>query len=72
MIFMRNLICIILVLVLCMSLALPTFAAAPSAGDDNVAFNPKTGDTIMLWAVIMLVALVALAAVVIFYRKFAR
>lgn len=98
---MRKAICLILVLVVCLSMALPVFATnAPSAGGgsgsgtpgctihkdaDNDGFcdecgkamstagsaagNPRTGDIIMMWVIIMLVALAAIAAAVVIYRK---
>ena len=76
---MKKMICLVLVLAFCLSLAMPVFAArTPSAADSGTpaktpsGSNPKTGDMIMLWVAIMLVALMALAAVVICYRKFAR
>lgn len=78
---MRSIICVILALVLCMSLALPAFATQVSSAADSgtpaarpsvsTTGNPKTGDMIMMWVMIMLIAMVALAAVVVCYRKFA-
>ena len=82
MIIMRKVICLILALVFCMSLALPAFATRVSSAADSgtpsyypiisATGNPKTGDMIMMWVIMMLVAVVALAAVVVCYRKFAR
>lgn len=79
MVFMRKMISFLLVVVVLLSLALPVCATVASAGQSGTPavtpsgkVNPKTGDMIMMWVVIMLVALLALAAVVFCYRKFAK
>lgn len=76
---MRSIICVILVMVLCMSMAMPAFAVDKASVADSgkpsatpSGTNPKTGDIIMMWVVIMLVALLALGVVIFCYRKFAR
>lgn len=77
---MRRAICFILVLVFCLSLSCTAFAATSSAADDGTpsrvptysGSNPKTGDMIMQWVLIMVLALIALAVVVWLYRKYAR
>lgn len=88
---MRKVICLILVLVICMSMALPAFASSPAckdhkdangdglcdicgksmnnAGAGSAAGNPRTGDIIMMWVVIMIAALAAIAGAVVIYRK---
>lgn len=84
---MRRMLCLILVLVFCMSLAVPAFATSDdfvgsnegggggggggtgSGGVPGDPSNPKTGDIIMTWVIIMLLALAALVAAVVIYRK---
>ena len=100
---MRRMICLILAVIFCVSLACPVFAApSPGRGDhencdcgDNCVctkgedcgcdcfdggecngspshsgkWNPKTGDIILMWVAVMVVALVALGVVVVIYRK---
>lgn len=86
---MRKVICLILVLVICMSVALPAFASSPACKDHedangdglcdicgksmnnagSAAGNPRTGDIIMMWVVIMIAALAAIAGAVVIYRK---
>lgn len=78
---MRRAICFILVLAFCLSLSCTAFAAQVSSAADsgtpsrvpshNSGSNPKTGDIIMQWVLIMVLALVALAVVIWLYRKFA-
>lgn len=47
--------------------------AGTNAGSNALTSNPRTGDTIIFFAVVMLVALIALVAAVVIYRKkFAR
>lgn len=65
---MRRLICFLLVMVMSLSVACPALAAVSSIGG-KPSSNPKTGDEIMMYVIIMVVALVALAAVVLFSRK---
>ena len=80
MIFMRRTICFLLILAFCLSLACPAFAAVKSPGEkgpvrwpSSWGDNPKTGDIIMFWVLVMVVSLVALGAVyMIYHRKFAR
>lgn len=67
---MKRVISFLLVLAFCLSMSCTAFAATDSAADNNVVPNiPKTGDTIMIWVAVMALALVALAAVVVVYRK---
>jgi len=42
----------------------------PSSGITLPGSNPKTGDQIMMYVIIMVIALLALVAVVLFSRKF--
>ena len=65
---MRRLICFLLVMVMTLSVACP--ALADSTGNSSPSSNPKTGDQIMMYVIIMVVALVALVAVLLFSRKF--
>lgn len=66
---MRRLICFLLVMVMTLSVACPALADSPS-GKPSYGSNPKTGDQIMMYVIIMVVALVALVAVLLFSRKF--
>jgi len=72
---MRRLICFLLVLVLCMSMTCTAFAAAPSPGeggepsDTPDTDNPKTGDIIMRWVIVLVISLIALAVILILGRK---
>lgn len=66
---MRKIICLMLTLVLSLSLACPALAAVNSPGSKPPASTPQTGDTIMPFVIMMVVALVALAAVALFSRK---
>lgn len=80
MIFMRRVICFVLALVFLLSMSCTAFATVDSAGDSGrpVATpgdsngSPKTGDVIMTWVVVLVLSLLALAVVVVLYRKFAR
>ena len=74
---MRNIICLLLVLVLCMSMTCTAFAAVSSPGQDGSAptqpgGQPETGDHADLgtWMLVMFAALVVLAIVIICYCKF--
>ena len=66
---MRRLICFLLVMVMTLSVACPALADSPS-GKPSSGSNPKTGDQIMMYVIIMVVALGALVAVLLFSRKF--
>ena len=81
---MRQLICFLLVLSLCMSMTCTAYATAPSPGESGPVVspdggsgkwpsfwgdNPKTGDIILFWVLIMVVSLLALGAVYVIYRK---
>ena len=74
---MRRIVSFILVMVFMLSLACPAFAAvnsipgnAPNEGEGLViGGNPKTGDIIMKWVIVLVVSLVALIAAVVIYRK---
>lgn len=74
---MRRTISFLLILAFCMSLACPAFAAAkPSPGENGPVkkpsysgSNPKTGDIILFWVLIMVVSVLALGAVYMIYRK---
>lgn len=72
---MRRMISFLLILAFCLSLACPVFAAVPSAGEDGPVKwptwgeNPKTGDIILFWVLVMVVSLVALCVVYMIYRR---
>ena len=66
---MRRMICFLLVLVMSLSVACPVLATN-STGNSSPSSNPKTGDQIMMYVVIMVVARVALAVVTLYSRKF--
>ena len=79
---MKKVISILLVLVFCLSLACPAFAATssptgtgPRPGSSNkwqpsiLGDNPKTGDVILFWVAIMAVSVMALGAVYFIYRR---
>lgn len=65
---MKKIICLLLTLVLSLSLACPALAASNSPSKPPVV-TPQTGDTIMPFVIVMVVALVALVAVALFSRK---
>lgn len=74
---MRRIICLLLVLLLCMSLPMAAFAAGSVAqsGTPVVTFgsNPKTGDMAQmeLWVPILIASALALVAmVVVYFKKF--
>lgn len=69
---MRKVICLLMVLVCCMSLACTAFATQSPGG--SAPDVPKTGDNsaIFMWVLVMLVSLVALVAVSMYYRKVAK
>ena len=64
---MRRLFCFLLVLMMTLSVACP--ALASSINNTPPASSPKTGDQIMMYVIIMVVALIALVAVVLFSKK---
>ena len=64
---MKKIICLLLTLMLTLSLACPALAATNSPSKPTT--TPATGDTIMPFVIMMVVALVALAAVAVFSRK---
>lgn len=64
---MRRLICFLLVLMMTLSVACP--ALASSIKDTSVGVTPKTGDQIMMYVIIMVVAVIALVAVVLLSKK---
>lgn len=73
---MRRMICFLLLLSFCLSLACPAFAAFKSPAQDGPAKwptywgdNPKTGDIIMFWVMIMVVSIVALGGIYVIYRR---
>lgn len=89
---MRKVLCLILVLVFCFSMACPAFAwgnhfvdspshvpnpgpghgHGPSHGNGTGnagSWIPKTGDVIMMWVLVMVISLIALAAAVVIFRK---
>lgn len=66
---MRRVICFLLVLVMCMSMTVTASANAPSIEKPVVNGNPPTGDIIMKWVVIMILALLALCVMYVLYRK---
>lgn len=65
---MKKIISLILVMALCMSLSIAAFAAENSPGSNPPA---TTGDTsnVGIWMVVMAVAVVALFAVVVVFKK---
>jgi len=77
---MKRVICLILVVVFMLSMACTAFATpANSAGDNNnppsggsssgSSSSPKTGDMIQVWAMLMMLAMLAMAGVTALYRK---
>lgn len=69
---MRRVICFILVLAMCLSMATTVFATSAANSPTNNAptsSNPRTGDMIMRWAFIMVLALLALCVMFVLYRK---
>ena len=73
---MRRMISFLLILAFCLSLACPAFAAVNSPGEDGPAKwptfwgdNPKTGDIIAFWVLILVVSLVALCVLFVIYRR---
>lgn len=67
---MRRMICFLLVLLMSLSLTCPVLAATNSPSNSApAASNPKTGDQIMMYVIIMIIALLALVAVVVLARK---
>lgn len=66
---MRRIVCFLLVLVLSLSLACPALAATNSPNNYSPDGSPKTGDQIMMYVIIMVIALVALVAVAVMSRK---
>ena len=75
---MRRMISFLLMLAFCLSLACPAFAAVDSPGEDGPVKwpiwgeNPKTGDIIMMWVIIMVAALAALIVLFVIHRRKAR
>jgi len=78
---MKRVICLLLVMVLCMYIPCIALAAAPSPGE-SAPTEPTTpvgppavtrdDSHIMLWVIIMLVALLAIVALVVAFRKFVK
>ena len=72
---MRQLICFLLVLALCMSMTCTAYATAPSPGEGGKPSyvpdtdNPKTGDIILRWVIVLVISLIALAVILILGRK---
>lgn len=70
---MRRMISFLLILAFCLSLACPVFAATKSPAENGPAQwwgdNPKTGDIIMFWVLVMMASLVALGTVYVIYRR---
>lgn len=69
---MRRMISFLLVLVFCLSLACPAFAATKSPykpAPTPSGSNPKNGDVILFWGMILVVSVVALGVVYFIYRK---
>ena len=74
---MRNIICLLLVLALCMSMTCTAFATLDSVGQNGKpptepSGQPVTGDHADLgtWVLVMFATLVVLAIVIICYCKF--
>ena len=66
---MRKVICFMMVMLLSLSLACPALAAVSSPSNTAPSSSPKTGDQIMMYVVVMVIALVALVAVTLCSRK---
>ena len=69
---MRRMICFALVLMMSLALACPVLATNSPNGDAPYTPPtdiPKTGDQIMMYVIVMVVALLALVAVVVLSRK---
>jgi len=69
---MRRIVSFVLLLVMILSMACPVLAATDSIPNRAPVYsgdNPKTGDIIMTWVIIMALAAAALVAVVVIYRK---
>lgn len=73
---MKRTISFLLILAFCLSLACPAFAHVKSPGEDGPVKwptywgdNPKTGDIILFWVLVLAVSLVALGTVYMIYRK---
>ena len=74
--FMRRMISFLLILAFCLSLACPAFAAVDSAAENGPVKkpvwwgdNPKTGDVILFWVLVLLVSLAALVVIYLTYRR---
>ncbi len=71
---MRRVISFVLMMVLLLSLACPAFATTVNSIPNQppvIGGNPKTGDVIMTWVVVLAVSALALTAVIIYRKKFA-
>lgn len=67
---MRKLICSLMVMMMTLCAACPVLAASVSGGNSSHGVTPKTGDQIMLYVIIMVVAVIALVAVALLSKKF--
>ena len=80
-IVMKRVICLLLVMVLCMYIPCVALAATPSPGE-SAPTEPSTpsgppsetrdNSHVMLWVIIMVVALLAIVALVVAFRKFVK
>jgi len=71
---MRRMVCFLLVLMMTLSLACPVLATNSPGSGGTPSYTPptdipKTGDQIMMYVIIMVIALLALVAVVVLSRK---
>lgn len=68
---MRRVICLMLVLILCMSMPMAAFAAVSSPSNYAPSSNPKTGDMAQmeLWVPMMIASALALAVLMFAYFK---
>lgn len=69
---MKKFISLVLALVICLSLAVPAFAATNSPEkkpSGTSSSNPKTGDVITLWVGVMAVSAAGLAAISAIRKK---
>lgn len=69
---MRRVISFILMLVIVLSMACPVLAATGSIPNKAPTLdwdNPKTGDIIMTWVIVLVISLAALIAAIVIYRK---
>ena len=78
---MKRVICLLLVLILCMYIPMSVMAAAPSPGESapteptspsGPPSETRDNNHVMVWVIIMVVALLAIIALAIAFRKFVK